>query len=92
MVRLAPDAASCFSGVAARALAATGVVEPDGWVRAVLPIESLDHAHKTFLALGADIEVLGPLELRTRLAETSRVLAARYGSGYAAADFGAPAR
>ena len=84
VVRLAPSAESCFSGVAARALAATGTAEPDGWIRAVLPIESLDHAHKTFLALGADIEILEPPELRARLAETSRVLAARYGSAYAA--------
>jgi predicted DNA-binding transcriptional regulator YafY len=82
VVRMAPDAATCFSGVVGQALAATAVVEPDGWIRAVLPIESLDHAHRTFLGLGADIEVLGPPDLRTRLAETSRVLAARYGSAY----------
>ena len=78
VVRLTPSASSCFSGVVARALAATGTTEPDGWIRAVLPIESLDHAHKTFLGLGADIEVLEPPELRARIAETSRVLAARY--------------
>lgn len=80
VVRLAQGAESCFSGVAARALAATGTAEPDGWIRAVLPIESLDHAHKTFLALGADIEILEPPELRARLAATARVLATRYGS------------
>lgn len=81
VVRLSPRGASRLRGVAARALAGTGTAEPDGWTRAVLPIESLDHAHETFLAFGADIEVLGPPELRARLAETSRALAARYATG-----------
>ncbi|WP_256098294.1 WYL domain-containing protein [Streptomyces sp. MnatMP-M17] len=35
---------------------------------------------REFLALGADVEVLAPPELRARLAETVRALAARYGS------------
>jgi len=81
VVRLSPRAASRLTGAAARALTATATPEPDGWTRAVLPIESLDHAHGAFLALGADIEVLGPPQLRARLAETSRALAARYASG-----------
>ncbi|WP_405730329.1 YafY family transcriptional regulator [Streptomyces sp. NBC_01537] len=81
VVRLSPRAASRLAGAAARALTATATPEPDGWTRAVLPIESLDHAHGAFLALGADIEVLGPPQLRARLAETSRALAARYASG-----------
>ncbi|MCZ4117944.1 helix-turn-helix transcriptional regulator [Streptomyces sp. H39-S7] len=80
LVRLAPGAATRLTGAVARALAATGTPEPDGWTRAVLPIESLDHAHGAFLALGTDVEVLGPPELRSRLAETSRALAARYAS------------
>lgn len=76
VVRLAPTAH--LTGAAARALAETGVEEPDGRVRAVLPIESLDHAHRTFLAMGTDVEVLDPPELRERLASTARVLADRY--------------
>jgi predicted DNA-binding transcriptional regulator YafY len=80
VVRLAPRAAAGLTGAAARALAETGTAEPDGWIRAVLPVESLDHAHGHFLALGADVEVLEPAELRSRLAATSRVLAARYAS------------
>ncbi|GGQ32415.1 helix-turn-helix transcriptional regulator [Streptosporangium pseudovulgare] len=78
VVRLSPRGASGLDGAAARALAATGVTEPDGWIRATLPVESLEHAHRTFLALGVDAEVLEPPELRARLAETSRALAARY--------------
>ena len=49
-----------------------------GWVTAVVPIESLIHAHQDFLRLGADVEVLEPAELRHRLAETARSLAAIY--------------
>ncbi|GII57880.1 transcriptional regulator [Planotetraspora thailandica] len=81
VVRLAPRAASRLTGAARRALAATGIPEPDGWTRATLPIESLDHAHAAFLAMGTDVEVLEPPDLRERLAETSRALAARYAAG-----------
>ena len=49
-----------------------------GWVTAVVPIESLIHAHQDFLRLGAEVEVLEPAELRHRLAETARSLAAIY--------------
>jgi len=51
----------------------------DGWVTAVVPIESLIHAHQDFLRLGAEVEVLEPAGLRERLAETARSLAAIYG-------------
>jgi predicted DNA-binding transcriptional regulator YafY len=78
VVRLAPDAAARLTGAAGQALADTGVTESDGWVRAVLPIESLDHAHRTFLAMGTDVEIVEPPELRARLTETARALAARY--------------
>ncbi|WP_399189044.1 WYL domain-containing protein [Streptomyces sp. WAC 04229] len=50
----------------------------DGWTEARVPIESIDHAHRDFLRLGADVEVLAPAELRNRIAETARTLAARY--------------
>ncbi|MFD7443193.1 helix-turn-helix transcriptional regulator [Streptomyces sp. NPDC059909] len=78
VVRLTPQAASRLTGALARARDDTAAVEPDGWIRAVLPIESVDHAHAQFLALGADIEVVGPPELRARIAETARTLAACY--------------
>ncbi|MBD0670175.1 helix-turn-helix transcriptional regulator [Streptomyces sp. CBMA156] len=50
----------------------------DGWTRARVPIESVDHAHGEFLRLGADVEVLEPAELRDRITATVRTLAARY--------------
>jgi predicted DNA-binding transcriptional regulator YafY len=78
LVRLAPAAAARLSGAAARALAETGVPRADGWIRAVLPIESVEHACREFLALGADIEVLEPAELRARLAAAARATAALY--------------
>jgi predicted DNA-binding transcriptional regulator YafY len=78
VVRLSPRGASRLTGPAARALIATGTAEPDGWTRAVIPIESADQAQAMFLALGADAEVVHPPELRARVAETVRTLAARY--------------
>ena len=78
-VRLAPAAAARLSGAAARALAQTGVREAGGWTLAVLPIESVEHACREFLAMGPDIEVLEPAELRARVAEAARAVAARYG-------------
>lgn len=78
LVRLSPQAASGLSGLAARALIDTGRNEPDGWTRVVLPIDSLEHAHGAFLALGTNVEVLGPPELRARLAETIDAMAATY--------------
>jgi hypothetical protein len=77
VVRLAPAVESCFSGVTARALAATGAAEPDGWIRAVLPIESVDHAHKTFLALGAALRFSNHPNFAPRYTATSP---ARYAS------------
>ncbi|MFE4797275.1 helix-turn-helix transcriptional regulator [Streptomyces sp. NPDC056708] len=81
LVRIAPHATSRLMGAAARALADSGTPDPDGWIRAVLPIESLDHAHGVFLALGEDVEVLGPPESRAAVAATVRALAMRYASG-----------
>lgn len=67
-----------MTGAAAQAAADTGLPEEDGWIRAVLPIESIDKAHRTFLALGTEVEVLEPPQLRARLAATARALAIRY--------------
>jgi predicted DNA-binding transcriptional regulator YafY len=52
--------------------------DADGWTVVVVPIESVERAHDEFLGLGADAEVLGPPELRTRLARTVTALAERY--------------
>jgi len=59
--------------------AAAGVVEADGWIRATVPIESLDHAETEFGKLGAQVEVISPIALRERLAMTAFRLATMYG-------------
>jgi len=85
VVRLAPGAAGRLSAAAGRLSAAAtpaasegGVNEPGGWIRAVVPIESVEQACREFLALGADIEVLEPPALRARLAASARATAALY--------------
>ena len=49
-----------------------------GWVTAVVPIESTDHALAEFLRLGADVQILSPAELRHRMQQTVRSLAELY--------------
>jgi len=78
LVRLAPAAVARLAGAAAQAVAEAGVAEPDGWIRAVVPIESVEHACRELLALGPDIEVLEPPALRARLAGAARATAALY--------------
>ncbi|GAB3012410.1 WYL domain-containing protein [Streptomyces pseudoechinosporeus] len=76
VVRLAPGVR--LTGAAGRAVKTTGRTDANGWTRATLPIESIDHAHGEFLRLGADIEVLEPAELREHIARTVTALARTY--------------
>ncbi|MEQ7126780.1 WYL domain-containing protein [Actinopolymorpha sp. B11F2] len=65
--------------VAARAARANaGPPDAEGWVRTVIPIESLTHARHELLQFGIDAEVLEPVELRTLLAETAQAVARLY--------------
>ncbi|MGN9779640.1 WYL domain-containing protein [Micromonospora sp. H33] len=64
--------------VVAAAEESAGPPDDTGWVTAVVPIESLTHAHGDLLRLGADVEVLSPPELRASLAATAADLAALY--------------
>jgi predicted DNA-binding transcriptional regulator YafY len=77
-IRLAPEALHRLTGVAARALAETGTTGPDGRLQGVVPVESADQALGMFLGLGTDVEVVAPPELRARLAETARAVAAAH--------------
>ncbi len=52
--------------------------EVDGWVTATIPIESIGDAHHLLWRLGADVEVLEPIELRSRLTDAARELADLY--------------
>jgi predicted DNA-binding transcriptional regulator YafY len=80
VVRLAPSAVARLPAAARLADEAwlSDEAEARGWVRAVVPIESVEQACREFLALGADIEVLEPLALRTRMATAARATAALY--------------
>lgn len=60
--------------------AVTGAGEPDGqgWVVTRLPVESVEVAYHMLLALGPEVEVLDPSQLRARMAAAAERLAARY--------------
>ncbi len=47
----------------------------EGWVEAWVRIGSVDAAALDMLALGADVEVVGPPELRARVGQTARQIA-----------------
>jgi predicted DNA-binding transcriptional regulator YafY len=55
--------------------------EPDeaGWVRTVIPIESVRHAHAELMRFGGDAEVLEPAELRDRMVASARAVLGVYG-------------
>jgi predicted DNA-binding transcriptional regulator YafY len=65
---------------AAQAAASSGATDPDGWVRVVMPMESFEVAYHELLRLGADVEVLEPVELRQRLVATAHAMSQRYGA------------
>lgn len=86
VVRLSPRglamAEHILDPVMARAVrTSAGPPDADGWRRVVLPVESNAHAVVQLLRLGVDAEVLGPPELRERMAETAETLARRYRPG-----------
>jgi predicted DNA-binding transcriptional regulator YafY len=56
------------------------VPDEDGWVTAVVPIESLPHAQAAFLGLGAEVEVLEPEGLRSRMVDAAEGMARLYSS------------
>ncbi|MGH9171697.1 MAG: helix-turn-helix transcriptional regulator [Acidimicrobiales bacterium] len=58
-----------------------GSPDHDGWIRAVVPIESVAHAEGEFLKLGADIEILAPESLRRGVSSVALRLARLYRLG-----------
>ncbi|MCG5215556.1 helix-turn-helix transcriptional regulator [Streptosporangium sp. KLBMP 9127] len=55
-----------------RAKEAAGEPDEEGWVRTVLPVESLDVAYGVLLRLGPEVEVLDPPELRAKMVAAAR--------------------
>ncbi|MFH0241159.1 helix-turn-helix transcriptional regulator [Streptomyces sp. HK10] len=70
-----------FGAVGARAAREADGPDGDGWLRVLLPVESLPVAVGDLLRLGAEAEVLGPAGLRAAVAREVRTLASRYGRG-----------
>ncbi|MFE4652929.1 helix-turn-helix transcriptional regulator [Streptomyces sp. NPDC056707] len=60
------------------ALDAAGPPDVDGWRTVVLPVESLDVAYSQLLALGPELEVLEPADLRTRFGTAAERLSDLY--------------
>ncbi|MFD7611376.1 helix-turn-helix transcriptional regulator [Streptomyces sp. NPDC059828] len=72
-----------------RAVESTATAADDeGWVEAVIPIESTEHACGELLRLGVDVEVVAPAELRQAMAAVVGVLARAYGSDRAVQEIG----
>jgi predicted DNA-binding transcriptional regulator YafY len=86
VIRLSPAGreriADLYNAEVVRAVTATAG-QPDhcGWITATVPIESLQNAQTEFLRLGADVEILAPAELRTRMSAIAQSLAAIYVPG-----------
>ncbi len=62
-------------GAAAVAAASFGPVGEDGWCEVTLPVEPTDTTADQLLSLAGHVEVLEPLELRTRLRELALAVA-----------------
>ncbi|MEU0395751.1 WYL domain-containing protein [Streptomyces sp. NPDC006208] len=67
-----------------RAVESTATAVGDnGWLEAVIPTESTEHACGELLRLGIDVEVIAPAELRQAMADTVGALARAYESPWA---------
>jgi predicted DNA-binding transcriptional regulator YafY len=51
---------------------------PDGWVQVTIAYEDLDMATHELLRFGSEVEVVEPIELRARMADTARAMLDRY--------------
>jgi len=76
VLRLTPRAEPFLRTLGARA--ARIVRDPHDPNVVTVPVESLEHAAREFLAFGDALEVLGPPELRSRLAHLARATADLY--------------
>jgi predicted DNA-binding transcriptional regulator YafY len=85
VIRLSPDGAqrmrSLLSTAVTTAVRADGITDPDGWIRARVPIESAGQALADFLRLGADLEIVEPAELREQTIRTVHAMTALYQTG-----------
>ncbi|MBO3749743.1 YafY family transcriptional regulator [Streptosporangiaceae bacterium NEAU-GS5] len=82
VVRLAPEGEGLLRYTLGDEIVAKAMVEaeiePDGWLRLTVPVESVRHARWVLLRMGAQLEVLAPAELREMIAETVAELSRMY--------------
>jgi predicted DNA-binding transcriptional regulator YafY len=74
-VRLGPRARQLLREKSAALAEAIPRLDDDAWCTVEIPIESIEHATEQFLGLGANVEVLAPPALRTRMRETACAMA-----------------
>jgi predicted DNA-binding transcriptional regulator YafY len=82
-IRLSPAGqdrvAELYNADTVRAARATASPpDHDGWVSAVVPIESIENARSEFLRLGADVEIIEPAALRAQISAVARSMTAIY--------------
>jgi predicted DNA-binding transcriptional regulator YafY len=77
VVRMSPNGRAHYQQASREQAVATDRTA-DGWITAVVPIESIDDAYAMFLRLGADVEIIEPLQLRSRMAATANGMAGLY--------------
>jgi predicted DNA-binding transcriptional regulator YafY len=81
VVRLSPRGMTLLARegrVITQALRAAGPADASGWRQVTLPIESIEVATGALLALGTEVEVLEPPELRDRIRETAAAITRLY--------------
>jgi predicted DNA-binding transcriptional regulator YafY len=82
-IRVRPDRLGHLrDAVGSRAMSGAETLDgadPDGWLRLRLRLDWPDEVHRNLLAAGRWVEVLGPPEVRARIASTARAIAERYG-------------
>ncbi|SFP66913.1 Predicted DNA-binding transcriptional regulator YafY, contains an HTH and WYL domains [Amycolatopsis arida] len=81
-LRLSPAGRRALPGVlgadhVAEVLDAAGPPDADGWIEADVPLESFDIAVRQLLALGPEVEIVAPAELRNAFADLARCMLAR---------------
>ncbi len=90
LIAISPGGAQRMRGLLPAAVVTAvldaGTVLPGGWIQATVPIESQSQALADFLRLGADLEVLGPDDLRAEAAQACAAMARLYGAGDAGGD------
>ncbi|HEY2359119.1 MAG TPA: WYL domain-containing protein [Phenylobacterium sp.] len=79
-IRLSPHGARRMASFGQAAVETVNTALPDagGWREAVIAVEGVDNAAAQFLALGRHVEILGPPELRAKLRDLAREIAARH--------------